>query len=43
MPPVTIKIDGDNQMDSGVSQLVRPILQGAADYTKVIVSEIFRL
>ena len=32
---VTIKIDGDNQMDSAyIPQLVRPILQGAADYTK---------
>ena len=32
---VTIKIDGDNQMDSAyIRQLVRPILQGAADYTK---------
>ena len=31
---VTIKIDGDNQMDSAyISQLVRPILQGANDYT----------
>src|ERR1700751_520545 len=32
---VTIKIDGDNQMDSAyIPQLLRPILQGAADYTK---------
>ena len=32
---VTIKIDGDNQMDSAyIPQLVRPILQGTADYTK---------
>ena len=32
---VTIKIDGDNQMDSAyIPQLVRPILQGVADYTK---------
>jgi len=29
---VTIKIDGDNQMDSAyIPQLVRPILQGTAD------------
>ena len=32
---VTIKIDGDNQMDSAyIPQLVRPILQGTADYAK---------
>ena len=32
---VTIKIDGDNQMDSAyIPQLVGPILQGTADYTK---------
>jgi len=32
---VTIKIDGDDQMDSAyIPQLVRPILQGVADYTK---------
>ncbi len=32
---VTIKIDGDSQMDSAyIPQLVRPILQGAVDYTK---------
>ncbi len=32
---VTIKIDGDNQMDSAyIPELVKPILQGVADYTK---------
>jgi len=32
---VTIKVDGDNQMDSAyIPQLIRPILQGVADYTK---------
>ena len=32
---VTVKVDGDNQMDSAyIPQLLRPILQRAADYTK---------
>ena len=32
---VTVKVDGDDQMDTAyICELVRPILQGSADYTK---------